>query len=48
MSTFYPRRHRDLLQDWGTGQPIVFNHGWPLNADSWESQMIFLASKATG
>jgi non-heme chloroperoxidase len=34
-------------KDWGpkTGQPIVFSHGWPLNSDSWESQMIFLASK---
>ena len=32
-------------KDWGTGQPIVFSHGWPLCSDSWEAQMMFLASK---
>lgn len=31
-------------KDWGTGQPIVFSHGWPLSSDSWESQMLFFAS----
>lgn len=31
-------------KDWGTGQPITFSHGWPLNADAWESQMFFLGS----
>ena len=29
--------------DLGTGQPVVFSHGWPLNSDSWEAQMMFLA-----
>ena len=31
-------------KDWGSGQPIVFSHGWPLTADSWEAQMFFLAN----
>ncbi|MBC8049758.1 MAG: alpha/beta hydrolase, partial [Chitinophagales bacterium] len=32
-------------KDWGSGKPIFFSHGWPLNSDMWEYQMEFLASK---
>jgi non-heme chloroperoxidase len=31
-------------KDWGTGQPLVFSHGWPLTADAWDAQMVFLAA----
>ena len=32
-------------KDWGSGQPAVFGHGWPLSADAWKDQMFFLASR---
>jgi non-heme chloroperoxidase len=34
-----------FYKDWGSGRPIVFSHGWPLNADAWDAQMLFLGSK---
>jgi non-heme chloroperoxidase len=32
-------------KDWGSGQPIVFSHGWPLSSDDWDAQMLFFVSK---
>jgi non-heme chloroperoxidase len=34
-----------FYKDWGEGRPIVFSHGWPLNADAWDEQLFFLASR---
>jgi non-heme chloroperoxidase len=34
-----------FYKDWGTGQPVVFSHGWPLTADAWDDQAFFLASR---
>jgi non-heme chloroperoxidase len=34
-----------FYKDWGTGQPIVFSHGWPLSADDWDNQMMFFLNR---
>jgi non-heme chloroperoxidase len=33
------------FKDWGTGKPVVFSHGWPLSADAWDPQMLFLGQR---
>lgn len=34
-----------FYKDWGSGQPIVFHHGWPLSSDDWDAQLMFFASR---
>ena len=36
---------RIYYKDWGSGQPIVFHHGWPLSADDWDTQMLYFVEK---
>lgn len=46
MSTITTKDGTDIYyKDWGTGPVITFSHGWPLNADAWDGQMLFLAQK---
>jgi non-heme chloroperoxidase len=46
MSTLKLRDGAELFyKDWGTGQPIVFHHGWPLSGDDWDNQMMFFLQK---
>src|SRR5947209_11949581 len=46
MSTIQTKDGTHLYyKDWGSGRPVVFSHGWPLSADAWDDQMVFLAER---
>jgi non-heme chloroperoxidase len=46
MPTFVTKDKTEIFyKDWGTGQPIVFHHGWPLSADDWDAQMMFFLAR---
>lgn len=46
MSTITIRDGTQIFyKDWGEGQPVVFSHGWPLTADAWDGQMVFLGER---
>jgi pimeloyl-ACP methyl ester carboxylesterase len=46
MSTIKTKDETEIhYKDWGNGQPVVFSHGWPLSADAWDPQMLFLGQK---
>jgi len=41
MPTVTTKDGTEIFKDWGSGQPIVFSHGWPLSADDWDAQLPF-------
>ena len=43
MATFTTKDGTEIYyKDWGTGEVVTFSHGWPLSADAWDAQMLFL------
>jgi non-heme chloroperoxidase len=46
MATFKTKDGTEIYyKDWGSGQPVVFSHGWPLSSDAWDAQMVFLGER---
>src|ERR1700724_1586026 len=46
MATIKTRDGTEIYyKDWGSGQPVVFSHGWPLSADAWDAQVVFLGER---
>jgi non-heme chloroperoxidase len=46
MGVITPKDGTEIFyKDWGSGQPIVFHHGWPLSSDDWDTQMLYFVEK---
>ena len=49
MNTFTTKDGTTIYyKDWGSGPVVTFSHGWPLNSDAWDAQMLFLAQRGSG